>query len=464
MGNALTRWWKRATSMPDEQRDLGAALTSLLGPDAWMAFNGLGYPLIQQSMAPAPEERLEGSFMSAVQQVYKQNGVVFACIAARMLIFSEARFQWQQLRGGRPGDLFGTAELGVLETPWPNATTGDLLSRMLLDADMAGNFFGTIRPPRRPGEPRRIKRLRPDWTTIIAGSETGDELDAELIGYAYQPGGPASGNDPIPLLPELVAHFAPYPDPMAHYRGMSWLTPVLREITADNASTNHKLRFFENGATPNLVVTLGDSRLTPESFQVWVDKMEASHSGVVNAYRTLYLASGADAKVVGSSFKDIDYKAVQGAGETRIAAAARVPPVIVGLSEGLDAATYSNYAQAKRAFADGTIRPLWRNAAGSLQTILGQQGGARLWYDDRDIPFLQEDRKDAAEIQAQQAQTIRTLTDAGYDPDTVVDAVLAEDFSRLKGAHQGLFSVQLQPPGTANGNGSTPAPAASTSN
>jgi phage portal protein BeeE len=53
----------------------------------------------------------------------------------------------------------------------------------------------------------------------------------------------------------------------------------------------------------------------------------------------------------------------QGAGETRIAAAAGVPPVIVGLSEGLQAATYSNYSQARRRFADGTMRPLWRNAA-----------------------------------------------------------------------------------------------------
>jgi hypothetical protein len=314
--------------------------------------------------------------------------------------------------------------------------------------------------------------MRPDWVTIITGSEEedADPSDTEILGYVYEPGGPGSGKDPIVLMPEEVAHFAPYPDPTAEFRGVSWLTPVLREVMGDGAATNHKLQFFENGATPNMVVTLGDVDLSPEAFEVWVEKMEASHAGLVNAYKTLYLAAGAQAEVVGSNLQQIDFKAVQGAGETRIAAAARIPPIIVGLSEGLQGSSLNagNYQAAKRSFADGTIRPLWRNAAGSLASLVNTPGGARLWYDDRDIPFLQEDRKDAAEIQSAKAQTIRTLTDAGYDPDTVVDAVEAEDFKRLKGSHQGLFSVQLRPPGESqgeleaesslNGNGSTPTP------
>jgi phage portal protein BeeE len=141
---------------------------------------------------------------------------------------------------------------------------------------------------------------------------------------------------------------------------------------------------------------------------------------------------------------------VQGAGETRIAAAAGVPPVIVGLSEGLAAATYSNYSQVRHRFADSTMHPLWANAAGSLAHLVRASGTAassavRLWYDARGVPFLREDRKDAAEILASQAQKIRTLVDAGFTPDSVRRAVDAEDWSLL--SHTGLFSVQLQPPG-----------------
>jgi hypothetical protein len=69
--------------------------------------------------------------------------------------------------------------------------------------------------------------------------------------------------------------------------------------------------------------------------------LKENHAGADNAWKTLNLYPGADVTVVGANLKDIDFKNVRGGGETRIAAAAGVPPVIVGLSEGLAAATYS---------------------------------------------------------------------------------------------------------------------------
>jgi hypothetical protein len=223
---------------------------------------------------------------------------------------------------------------------------------------------------------------------------------------------------------------------------MSWLTPVMREVLADGAATDHKLAFFEHGATVNMVVQM-DPSTTAELFDKFVKNFKSEHEGTRNAYKTIFLAGGATAMPVGSNFQQMDFKVVQGAGETRIAAAAGVPPIIVGLSEGLAAATYSNYGQARRAFADGTMRPLWRSACGALETIVNVPGPADLWYDDRDIQFLQEDQKDAAVIQQTQAATIHLFIAAGFQPDSVVSAVLNSDLSRL--AHTGLYSVQLQP-------------------
>jgi len=165
--------------------------------------------------------------------------------------------------------------------------------------------------------------------------------------------------------------------------------------------------------------------------------------------------------VVGTTFRQMDFKTVQGAGETRIAAAAGVPPVIVGLSEGLAAATYSNYAQARRRFADMTIRPLWRSACSALSSIVPEPPLSRLWYDDRDIPALQEDEKDAAEIIQIQAATINGLVKEGFTPESATEAVISGDLSRL--VHTGLVSVQLQPPGStfdpsSNGKGGAVAP------
>lgn len=418
---------------------------------SWMTYQGNQYPFMPaMSMSGQPREEPEPTFEGYVHGAYRTNGVVFACMLARLSLFSEARFQFRQIRSGRPGDLFGTEELRILERPWENATTGDLLARAIQDADLAGNFYAV----RRQGT---IRRLRPDWVTIVIGSELDAEQpgfasDAEVIGYLYKPGGPRGASDPEVLFPDEVAHFAPIPDPTARFRGMSWLTPVVREIMADQAATDHKLTYFERGATPNLAVSL-DASVGAEAFSTFVEAFKLRHGDLEDAYRTIFLGGGADIKVVGSDLRQIDFKETQGGGETRIAAAAGVPPVIVGLSEGLEAATYSNYAQARRRFADLTMRPLWRNIAGSLQSIIEVPAGSELWYDDRDIPFLQEDVKDAAEIVEVHSRAIRNLTDGGYTPESVVDAVVSGDLRRL--SHTGLLSVQMQKPGSASTNGSS---------
>lgn len=390
-----------------------------------------------------PPTDIEGYARAA----YAANGVVFACMAVRMSVFAQTRFQWQRIRNGRPSDLFGSSALGVLENPWPGGTTQDFLLRVIQDADLAGNSYWV-----RDGD--ELVRLRPDWAWWVLEPRVmrGGQVGWRRVGMLYWEGGKGSGIEPVPFLPNEVMHFAPSPDPLAPYRGMSWLTPVLREVQSDKLMGRHKMKFFENAATPNLSVAL-DKDVTREAFRTFVEKMNMSHRGVENAYKTLYLGGGADVRVIGSDFKQMDFKSVQGHGETRIAAAAGVPPIIVGLSEGLESATYSNYGQARRRFADGTMHPLWQNVAGSAQRIIemppnAPTGTVRLWFDARDVPFLREDRKDAATIQQMEAATVNSLIAAGFTPESAITAVQSGDWGLL--VHTGLVSVQLQPPGSEN--------------
>jgi len=97
-----------------------------------------------------------------------------------------------------------------------------------------------------------------------------------------------------------------------------------------------------------------------------------------------------------------------------------------------------------RRFADLTGRPWWSSAFASLATIIPTRPASELSYDDRYIPALRVDVKDAAEVQALNAQAVRQYVDAGFVPDSVVDAINAGDIKRLK--HSGLYSVQLQLP------------------
>lgn len=393
-------------------------------------FNGWSYS--------SKVEDVENSFVGYVNGAYKSDGVVFSTILARMLLFTEARFQFQQMRGGRPGDLFGSPELSILENPWPNGTTGELLAKMEQDVSLSGNAYVAR-------EGNRLRRLRPDWVSIVLTAPADEAVQSDIAGYLYRPGGPLSKAEAKLYLPNEIAHWSPIPDPDAQYRGMSWVTPVLLEIQSDKAATLHKKRFFDNGATPNLVVSFKES-VTEEQFDEFMEALQTDHAGADNAYKTLFLAGGADVRVTGSDFKQMDFKAVQGASETRIAAAGGVPAIIVGLSEGLASATYSNYGMARRKFGDHWARPQWRSVCAALSSIIEIPRGARLWYDDRDIAFLREDQKDVAEIQAMNAQSIRSLVEAGYEPDAVAEAIVSDDLSLLIGNHTGVFSVQLQPP------------------
>lgn len=373
---------------------------------------------------------------SAASSYYDSNSVVFACATNRILLFSEARFQFQQIRNGRPGDLFGNDTLSTLEEPWPGATTRDLLVQAELDVLLAGNSYWVNDGP-------YLVRLEPEKMSILTtrgvDDNTGYKVGERVALYVYA----ADDKTTVSYLPTEVAHYKPHPSRNNRCVGMSWLSPCLPDIDADDSMTEHKRVQLKSGANLSYVVSM-PSGLTLEAFRGFVKEFQDRHDGPQNAGKTLFLGGGADVKTVGQTFENLNFKATQGAGETRIAACAGVPPVIVGLSEGLASATYSNYGQARRRLVDGTMRPLWGFVAGAMESVVAPPRGSRLWYDDRDIPFLREDVLDQAEIRSRNALTMESLIRAGYAPESVRDAVTSDDFRLLK--HTGLFSVQLQPP------------------
>lgn len=422
--------------------------------------SSFGFGPSQVNWQYEPAERVSHSFEGYARSLYEGNGLVYAIMGVRILAFSLVRFSFQAMRGGRPGKLYGTPALGQLERPWVGGTTQDLLMRIMLDADIAGNAYVTKATG--PDGPEVI-RLRPDWVQIILMPiilPDGAIVGWRRVGYTYHDGG-------IDICPpehvalfstNEVAHFAPRPAPGAIYRGESWMTAAIREITNDKMMERHKTKYFENAATPNISVALHES-ITPEAFAEFKEKMNIEHRGWENAYKTLFLGGGADVQVIGATLDKINFASLQGRGETRVAAIAGVPPIIVGLSEGLSSSTYSNYGQAMRRFGDLTMASLWGNVAGSLATIVPPPGSdSRLWYDARDVAFLREDAAQRAAVEAQKASTINIYITAGFTPESAVDAVEAEDPTLL--VHTGLVSVQLQPPGQAAEPAANPAPAA----
>lgn len=372
------------------------------------------------------------------------NPAVFAIAQIRVLLFSEARFQWQQMRSGRPGDLFGNPDLALLEEPWAGHTTRDLLAQAELDVAASGNSYWVKNGP-------FLQRLDPTYVKLLTAAAvdqtmTGFEIGEELIGYAYIPKNDTK--QATIFLPSEVCHYKPYPNPTNRFLGMSWLSPCLPDIQTDEIIATHKQSVIKNGAVLSTVVSF-DPTVSPEQFTFFVDQFRRDHERPENAGKTLFLGGGSDVKTVGQTFENLMLQSIQGAGEVRIAAAAGVPAAIVGFSEGLKGSSLNagNYGEARRRLADGTMRPLWGAFASSMQSLLNKPGGTRLWYDDRDIAFLREDLADQANILAENAKSVMTLVQAGWEPNAAIEAVVTGDLNRLTNRHTGLYSVQLIAPG-----------------
>jgi len=381
-------------------------------------------------------ERPIYNYTGYADQAYSGNAAVFAVAQKRANVFSEATFKFRALRDKH---LFGGQDLFKLENPWPDGSTGDLLARMIQDADTAGNAYIVDH-----GD--RLERLRPDWVTIVSTVVT-DELSGdqirEVIGFAYDPTGDLSLRATFYPV-EQVAHWAPIPDPLSNFRGMSWMTPIIREVDADVRMSAFRDAFFTNAATANIIVKY-QQKLTPDKVSDLREQIAAKHTGARTAFGTMLFDEGGDPMVVGSNMEGAAFDALAAAGETRIAAAAGVPPIVAGLAQGIESAVVGLYESAVRAFIDLTMRPLWRSACSALEKLVDVPGGAQLWYDTTDVSALAQGEKDMALSFKELGAAANQLVMAGFEPDSIIAALSAGDVSLLK--HSGLTSVQMMPPG-----------------
>lgn len=374
------------------------------------------------------------NFHSYVQEGFKGNGPIFSLIAVKAFALSEIEF----------ATLNVERELKPPPSVLSASRLGRLVMELEIDADLAGTGFQWLTPD---GE---WIRLRPDRVDVAWGERMqGGLVKPVVLSVLYWQEGRNVGR-PVPIPPDEVVVYAPIPDPDHPFLGQSWIQSVAIEGDADNLMTRHKALFFQNAATPNVAI-LSEKKLDPDVKKVLRDQFSARHEGWENAYRTVYLEGGADIRVLGQNMEQMAFSATQAGGETRLAAASGVPPVVVGFVQGIQSATYSNYGQAMRRFADLTCRPRWRLMCNALSNVLPMPAGGRLWYDDRHVAFLQQDAMDRATIDKEKALTAEAWIRAGYEPGSVIEAIDSGDITKL--VHTGLTSVQLLPPGEGEDGG-----------
>jgi phage portal protein BeeE len=372
-------------------------------------------------------EQAAPNLVSEATQAYETNGVVFACTLVRMMMLAEAAFKFRDLSDKH---LFGNTDLRILEYPWPGATAGELWARMEQSESLTGNTFVA------QVEDDELLMLPANEVVIVSEEVTssGGVKYRRVLGYDWDPDRQPGVNKPSAkaqfFTVDEVAHWSPIPDPSARFRGMSWLSPVLRDVGADNAMTSYKTQYMDHG-TPVTAVKY-DRALKPETIDYLIDRLQAKFGGVANAWKPLILDQGAD-PIMAAEFGSLDFRNVQAGGELRVCAAAGVSPILIGLRA---ADTGETYQSAMRQLADMHLRPLWRSACASLQKLVPNvpAKGVQLWYDTSDIAALQAAETEKAQVTQVSAAAMLTFIQAGFTHESVISAVTSGDLSLLVAA------------------------------
>lgn len=196
---------------------------------------------------------------------------------------------------------------------------------------------------------------------------------------------------------EDIIHFRMGSDPCDPRVGLGPVKQVLREIAGDDEANNFTRELLQNGAVPGLVAHIPPEQsrnFTEEKASELKARIEtAFRSG--NRGRVSVLTAGADLKQYGFDPNQMSLRNVVQFFEERISAVLRVPPIIAGLGAGIANSSYSNFREARQAFMDTSLVPLYTFDAATLNRQLlpefSPQRNYFVKFDTSQIQALKED-------------------------------------------------------------------------
>ncbi|WGW02508.1 phage portal protein [Tropicibacter oceani] len=237
------------------------------------------------------------------------------------------------------------------------------------------------------GLPFELHVLRSDRMSLVPGS------DGWPVAYEYAVGGRKHRFDVTgPVSPIChVKNFHPQDD---HY-GLSPLQAAAQAVDVHNSASRWSKGLLDNAARPSGAIvwkgTEGQGHLTNEQYERLSAELESNHQGARNAGRPMLLEGGLDWRPMGFSPSDMEFQKTKEAAAREIAVAFGVPPMLLGIP---GEATYSNYAEAHRAFYRLTILPLATRVSASvgrwLSGYLGEEVSLKPDLDQ--VPALATER------------------------------------------------------------------------
>lgn len=340
-------------------------------------------------------------------------GTLFAIVNRTSTAVSQVHWRlWRTAPSGRPEDRVEVTRhlaLDLWRKPNPFMTGQEFTESVQQHIDLTGEGWWVIeRDDRARSIPLGLWPVRPDRMEPVPSRTE------FLAGYIYH--GPDGREVPLRLDEVIQLRM---PNPLDPYRGMGPVQAILTDLDSSRYSAEWNRNFFRNSAEPGGIIEV-DKRLSDDEFDEMSERWSEQHQGVANAHRVAIIEQG---KWVNRTFtmRDMQFAELRAVSRDVIREAFGIPKFAIGDVDDVNRAT----ADASSAwFAEYLTVPRLERLKGALNAdYLPLFGTTTQGLEfDYDSP-VREDQEQANATRSSKATAAKALTEAGYEPDDVLDAV-----------------------------------------
>lgn len=313
----------------------------------------------------------DSNYLALARNGYKRNELIYTCVDYRAK--SAANTVLQLFTKGVLMESHPV--LSLLAQPNPIQSEYDFWYWTIAMKDLSGAAYW-LKERNRAGQVVALWPLRPDLVQPVLDTTRG------IRGYQFQL------DSIIEFDANEVLAFTNF-DPINLFNGVAPAQVASRLVDVDNATTDYLKVFFQNSAMVRGILKLKNKINEPESLRLR-ERWKMIYGGWANWGEVAVLDSDADYVPMGQSFKEMDFGNIDARAESRICMLFGIPPILIGAKIGLDRSTFSNYSEARLAFWEDTMLPLYRHLAGEF--LLGMRDelqGVTTQFAYENVPVLQ---------------------------------------------------------------------------
>jgi HK97 family phage portal protein len=246
----------------------------------------------------------------------------------------------------------------------------DLCEYLVSYLELGGDSYLEVARDRL-GKPRELYPLRPDRITIVPRK---DGRGVQFYRFKLTP----YAKNKVDFEPEDVVHIL-YFNPLDDWYGLSTLSAAALTMQMEHYTIEYNKGFFERDATPPGYLYT-DQTITKEQAEEIGQRWRRNLAGVANRHKIPVLPTGLKFMPIGQSARDMQFLNQREWNRQEILSVFGVPPVKVGLMEGVK---YANYKLQEAAFYRDTLQPKMKKVAGKLTKFLRREFGENLtfWFD-----------------------------------------------------------------------------------